>query len=479
MDLIIAEKAIAGKRIATILGKGNVEQKTSQGVPYWIVPNKNAIVFPLSGHITTIDFPIRYKAWQGVDLRKLVNADIETKYTNPKLTKALDKLLSKANTLIISTDADREGENIGLEVVSRVKEVNPSLEIRRARFSAITPKDIQDAFADLGDFDFNLAYASEARRAIDLVWGAVLTRFLSIAAGRYGKSFLSAGRVQTPALALIVDKERERLAFEVTPYWVVTANLSAKNVDFVATHKKERFLDKETAQKVVNKKADTARVLSVTKRKKTLKRPIPFDTTEFLRAATALGFSASDAMSIAESLYQKGFTSYPRTDTNIYPKNLDLKDILRKLTALPEELGSLAKQLQKQGVSTPSAGGKSAHDHPPIHPTGIFDKSQMTAREWKLYELIVRRFFATLSTDAMVNTVRLDLDIAGEPFVATGQTLIDKGWKEYYPYSTLKEVILPELAKGDEAKVKKLVLEEKETKPPARYSQGSLSLIHI
>jgi len=213
-------------------------------------------------------------------------------------------------------------------------------------------------------------------------------------------------------------------------------------------------------------------VVSVSKKKLVLKKPVPFNTTAFIRAATNIGFTAGTAMSIAESLYQSGFVSYPRTDNSAYPKNLDLGGITEKLLNV-KELAPLAEKILHQKTLVPSAG-KSTKDHPPIHPVSALSSEKIGEREWKIYELICRRFLATLSENAELESIAAEIDVGGEPFIARGKTVLKAGWKEFYHYSKTKEVFLPDLEKGESIPLKRLDIVSKETKPPARYSQGGL-----
>ncbi|MBR9707254.1 MAG: DNA topoisomerase I, partial [Candidatus Diapherotrites archaeon] len=224
---------------------------------------------------------------------------------------------------------------------------------------------------------------------------------------------------------------------------------------------------------VMDKRRDVATVLSSKASKRTIPRPVPFHTTDFLRAATTLGMTASKAMMLAESLYMKGFLSYPRTDSNVYPSSLDLKEIVKDL-AKSEGFDVLAQLILDKGPLKPSAGKKDAKDHPPIHPATAAKKSEVSADEWKIYNLVVRRFLATLADDAIVNAVKLKLDIGGETFVSNGQEIVEQGWNKFYPFSKIKVEIVPLLEEGSTAKVNDLTLEEKQTKPPAHYSQGTL-----
>ncbi len=475
MILIIAEKAIAGRRIAAFLAGKQVPGTRSENAVRFDFERDGKLytVVPLSGHIVDVDFPIRYQQWLGTDLKKLADAEISYQKTERSISGLLKKIASEVDEVVIATDADREGEAIGLEALNILKEASPGLEVKRAIFSAITKKDIEDAFSSLGKLDFDLAESANSRREIDLVWGAVLTRFLSLISGRLGKEFLSTGRVQGPTLALIVDREKERMAFKAKKYWVLSALFEKDQKKFEAVHKKGKFWNKsEAGQASKCGEPPVGTVSSVKKSKKTLSKPLPFNTTSFLRASTSLGLSAGRAMQVAESLYQAGYISYPRTDNSVYPKTLDLKATLNELAKVSDFQGLVSRLLEKGKLE--ASRGKEAKDHPPIHPVSAVPKGKLDALSWKIYELVCRRFMATLADDAVTENLSVGIDLNKEPFVAKGQRYLEKGWKLFYPYSKATETILPALKKGDKASLEKLDLLEKETQPPARYSQGSL-----
>ena len=473
MYLIISEKAIAGERIANLLADTKVGQKQFNGAKAFEFEWKGEDIrlIPLRGHISDVEFPKKYSRWKGTDVRDLISAEIIYDEAEPNISSAIRASAQEAEKMVIATDADREGESIGLEAISYAKETNEKLKIERAYFSAIIKEDIQKAFDSPEKFDYNFAYSADARREIDLMWGAVLTRFISLISGRIGHEFLSVGRVQTPTLALVVDREKERRAFKSKKYWEITAHCK-KGKRFLAMHREDKFWDEAKAREAYEKNPKSAVVKKVDRKTRTLKRPEPFNTTEFLRAAASAGVSAGRAMSLAESLYQRGFISYPRTDNKAYPKNLDLKEILNKMASVQELVDDVQKILDLKKIN-PSKG-KETKDHPPVHPVAPVQKSALGPDEWKIYELVVRRFLATLSEDAKTENVSVLLDAEGEPYVARGQVILEPGWKSVYPYSKTKEVFLPELKKEDVVKVERLELAGKETQPPGRYSQSSL-----
>ena len=472
MEVIIAEKAIAGRRIASILAGKEVPAQSIDGAQTFSI-SKEQIMVPLRGHVMDVEFPPQYTQWASTDLKQLTQAPINYLPTANAILKYLKKIAPQISRVIIATDADREGESIGLEALRAIKAGNKNVEVKRAYFSALTEKDIKPAFKQLRPFDYAFADSADVRREIDLVWGAVLTRFLSLSSGRLGKSFLSAGRVQIPTLALIVQREKERKAFEIKPYWEVHAQFEKNKQSFAAEHSNGKFWKKEEADAVLKAKDPPKGVVKkIAKKKRTLAKPLPFNTTGYLRAATAIGLSAGNAMSVAESLYQRGYVSYPRTDNTVYSKTLDLKSILYDLKKISEFALDVEKVLgQKQII--PSRG-KETKDHPPIHPATVPEKSKLNALEWKVYELIVRRFLATLYEDAITENVTVSIDLNKQPFVAHGQVFVKKGWKALYPYSQTQETFLPPLAERNTLNLKKLEQLSKETTPPNRYSEGAL-----
>lgn len=471
--LIVSEKNIAAKRLAELLG-GRYEEKKAGSVALYDfkLDGRDCTVVGLKGHILKVDFPLTYANWQEVDPAELINAQIVKVPTQKAIINTLKKEAKAADELIIATDFDREGELIGVDAVNQIKEVK-DLPVKRARFSALTKEEITRAFSQLESVYYNLAQAGEARQDIDLVWGATLTRFLSLASTRLGKNFLSVGRVQSPTLWLIVEREKEREAFVPQTYWQLKVVFEFKGQNYEASHKTERFWSKEEVEQILNKLGDTGTVVSVKTTKRSVAPPAPFNTTSFLAAAASLGFSPAKAMNIAETLYMNGYISYPRVDNTVYPESLGLRDILKTVAASPE-IGGLAEEIAAQKELKPTRGKKKATDHPPIHPTGAAKKEQLSGPEWKIYELVVRRFLATLAPSAEMESKRIDFEVNGEPFFVRGSVIKQPGWLRYYPYGQHKDDLVPDLTKGEQVKIVKPKLEEKQTQPPARYSQGSL-----
>ena len=283
MRLIVSEKNNAARRIAEILSDGSagVEQTAGVNVYSW----GGTSVVGLSGHVVGVDFPDEYSNWNKVDPAELVDAEIVKTPTQENIVNVLKRLARDADGVTIATDYDREGELIGKEAYELVREVNEDVPIDRVRFSSITENEVKSAFAEPDDLDFDLAAAGEARQIIDLIWGAALTRYLSLAAKQYGDDFISVGRVQSPTLKLLVDREREIEAFDPEDYWELFADLLADGEDdpFEAQYyyldeddnEAERIWEESEAEAVFEalQGAKSAEVTEVDRRTRTDRRP--------------------------------------------------------------------------------------------------------------------------------------------------------------------------------------------------------------
>ncbi len=474
MHYIITEKGTTAKRIAHILSGGVAKRKKIGKIDAYEFDDR--VVIGLSGHIFRLDFPRSYSDWSKIDPYELIDAEIIEVALRKDLIKALEEIAKDADIVTIATDYDREGELIGVEALNVIRRVNPSLKVDRMRYSAITEQAIRESFAARTDVDYNLAASAEAREMIDLIWGAALTRFVSLAANRLGDDFFSVGRVQSPTLALLVDKEKEIERFVPRKYWELHARLRTEGGDtFTAVHERGKFWHLEEAE-AIKKKIESTREGIVSELKKRLRRdnpPTPFDTTSFIRAASAIGFTPRRAMNIAESLYLQGLISYHRTDNTTYPETLDLRALVGQFKTSPD-FGDYAAMLLKKKQLKPTAGKKQTKDHPPIHPVSVTTRDRLDKDEWKVYELVVRRFMATLSDAAEWEDTGVKVELGGEVLDAKGRELKQQGFLAVYPYQKKEEVKLPALREREKVWLDALELQEKETKPPNRLSQASL-----
>ncbi len=504
--LIIAEKNNAAVRLALILSDGTMRRARIGPVPIYQFEGPEFLakdqpdqqegrvgtgrrmaitVIGLRGHIMALDYPDRFNVWKDVDPRSLIDEPPIKKAEATAIVAALQELAPSLDEVVVATDFDREGELIGLEAVEVIHGAHGGIPVRRTRFSSLTRGEILEAFCKerIVDLDHNLALSAETRQRVDLVWGATLTRYISLTSEQLGADFLSVGRVQSPTLALIVDREREIRAFVPVPYWEVNGTFGThadpprtnEQVTFPGLHRSGRFPEEAPATAVVRTTsgAPTGTVVSVSREERKDFPPSPFNTTAFLAAITAMGMSAARAMAIAENLYTSGYISYPRTDNTVYPRTLSLRTILESLRATP--FASEVEQILAQDQLRPSRGKRQTTDHPPIHPSAAADPKKLGKEPWKVYELVVRRFLATLAPAGLVRATKLTVSVEGEPFDVEGKELLAEGWRAYYPYFPFHAAPVPtHLQEGDAVTVLAVQVDRKETEPPRRYGQGSL-----
>ncbi len=473
MHLIIAEKNIAAQRISQILASPKRPQTSREGgVPTYSWDGTEVV--GLKGHVVELDFPPEFQDWRSAanTPRSLIDAPLVKRVTEKKIVSLIQRLGKKADSVTIATDYDTEGELIGKEAYELIRAVNPRVPIHRARFSAITTDEIRAAFSQPGSLDMAIAAAGETRQVVDLVWGASLTRFISLAARRGGTSILSVGRVQSPTLAMIVDREKEIETFVPEPYWVLGISSEKDAIPFDAEHAQGRFLVESEAIAARDRTREPLRVCDIRETEKVERPPPPFDTTAYIVAAARLGFGAARAMQVAEDLYMNGYISYPRTDNTIYPPSLHLEGILTALQKTEFQKEVAWVRAHRRG--TPTRGKKESTDHPPIHPTSAATREDLGEERWKIYELVVRRFLATLSPDARWSMQRVSLLAAEEPYTASGSRLLEPGWRTVYRYWDVKERALPVLLLNEILPLKDVTLEAKETQPPPRFTQSRL-----
>ncbi|RDZ65579.1 DNA topoisomerase I [Haloferax sp. Atlit-12N] len=485
-ELIITEKDNAARRIADILSGETASAERMNGVNVYKWGGKRCI--GLSGHVVGVDFPPEYNDWRDVEPVELIGAPVEKHPTQENIVAALRRLARRAGNVTIATDYDREGELIGKEAYELVRDVNEDVPVDRVRFSSITKREVTEAFENPDDLDFDLAAAGEARQIIDLVWGAALTRFLSLSARQLGNDFISVGRVQGPTLKLIVDREREIEAFDPEDYWELFSKLT-KDADGDAESFEAQYFylddDGTEAERVWNEEdaeeayqtllgVEAAEVASVNRRTRTDTPPAPFNTTQFIRAAGSIGYSAQRAMSIAEDLYTAGYITYPRTDNTVYPDDLDPRELLGAFEG-DRRFKEDAESLLEQEEIEPTEGDNETTDHPPIHPTGeLPSASDLTEDEWDVYELVVRRFFATVAEDAVWEHLRVVAEVEGLSLKANGKRLLEAGYHDVYPYFNSSESFVPDVEEGESLVLSDTHLDAKQTQPPRRYGQSRL-----
>ncbi len=479
-ELIITEKPNAALKIAQALASGKPIKKNQKGVPYYEIThgNKDIVVGCAVGHLYTVAEKAKKKAWSypvfDIEWEETGKTKKDSSYTKKYLS-TLKSLSKNAKEFTIATDYDIEGEVIGLNVTRFACEQKDA---NRMKFSTLTKPDLVRAYDEkLNHLDWGQALAGETRHFLDWMYGINLSRALTLsiknATGMH--KILSSGRVQGPALKIIVDKERDIIAFKPEPFWELTLTGELKDGKITAQHKENPFWNKEKAANVLEKikPEKKGKVSNVSKNEFTQMPPAPFDlTTLQTESYRTHGINPSTTLEMAQSLYLDGAISYPRTSSQQLPPAIGYQRIMQDL-AKQDEYKEGCSQLLSKPQLKPNNGAKTDPAHPAIYPTGTIPT--LRGKELKVYDLIVRRFLATFGEPATRETVTIEVSVKDEPFVSKGTRTTKKGWHELYGrYSTQKEEELPKTEIGQDVTITELNMLDKETQPPKRYTQASI-----
>ncbi len=458
-ELIITEKPQAASKISMALG--NAVTKNSGGVSYYEVDRDGKKIFVACavGHLFSLhqnksgsDFPIFDVSWKPNYLVR--KKDFTKKYFDLILL-----LVKKAGSITVATDYDIEGEVIGFNIV---RYLCGQKDASRMKFSTLTSGEINKAYDfKRSTINWGQAIAGETRHFLDWFYGINLSRALMSAVKSTGRfRVMSIGRVQGPALNLIVKKEKEIQSFKSKPYWQVFINV--KNSHVVKLKHVKDIFDKKQISKFEKIKGKSALAETVKKQELLPPQP-PFNLTSLQTEVYKFyGITPSRTLQIAQSLYLNGLISYPRTSSQKLPPSINYKEILEKLSK-KFKTGHLLKR------SSPVEGKKTDSAHPSIYPTG--EIQVLAGEEEKIYNLVVKRFLSLFCEDAVLDRKRISLEIDVLKFSTSGSEVSKKAWMEIYP-SKLKEVSLPDL--NGEVKIINVEVEEKETQPPRRYSPASI-----
>ena len=483
--VIVAEKNSVARAIASFLGGVSVKRLQVEGVPayefYW--NNSRALSIGVSGHILDFDFPKEYNKWNSIDPRQLffIKPVLVTREGAYKYIKALRQLAQKTSTVILALDADVEGEAIAFEVMRIMSQANPSLEFKRAWFSAITRTDILEAFKNFRKPNENLANKAFSRMIVDLTIGASFTRILTLSVEKRngflpkGK-FLSYGPCQTPVLYLVVKRELERENFKKKKYYVLRVKFESPEGVFTGH---ATFDDASKANEALSVVKSIGKGIVASSEYVTvnIQPPVPLNTVYLeSRGSLFLNLRPKETLAIAETLYANGYISYPRTETTRYPPTLNLKNILSMFSEW-ENTGWYVKKLLLKGFK-PTEGREDDKAHPPIYPTKAASKNEIVRKfgekAWRVYEYVARHFLATLSEDAIVERQKIIVNIDQLQFQAEGRKVVYLGFYNVYPYSVPQDEPLPYVLKGEEVRVLEAKLEERTTQPPQYLSEAEL-----
>ncbi|AAS39420.1 MULTISPECIES: DNA topoisomerase III [Bacillus] len=482
-SVVIAEKPSVARDIARVLKcdkKGNGYLEGSKYIVTWAL-----------GHLVTLADPesydVKYKKWNLEDLPMLPERLKLTviKQTGKQFNAVKSQLLRKdVNEIIVATDAGREGELVARWIIDKVRINKP---IKRLWISSVTDKAIKDGFANLkpGRAYDNLYASAVARSEADWYIGLNATRALTT---RFNAQ-LNCGRVQTPTVAMIANREDEIKNFKAQTYYGIEAQTTNQlKLTWQDANGNSRSFNKEKIDGIV-KGLDkhNATVMEIDKKQKKSFSPGLYDLTELQRDANKkFGYSAKETLNIMQKLYeQHKVLTYPRTDSRYISSDI--------VGTLPERLKACGvgeyRPLAHKVLQKPIKANKSfvddskVSDHHAIIPTeGYVNFSAFTDKERKIYDLVVKRFLAVLFPAFEYEQLTLRTKVGNETFIARGKTILHAGWKEVYENrfedddvtDDVKEQLLPRIEKGDTLTVKLIMQTSGQTKAPARFNEATL-----
>lgn len=480
--LVICEKADAAKRIAEALGN-NIDAFDTKGIRFYFVSNneRKFVVCSALGHLYSLGNCRKdRKVYPVFDLMWLPLNDIDKNKANViERIKVIEEMAKNATEFINACDYDVEGSTIGFNILKYACKVDFQ-DVLRAKFSTLTRDELREAFKNLKKgIDEGLVKAGITRHIVDYLWGINLSRILisSLQHTQYGGGALSIGRVQGPTLKFIVDREIEIESFVTRPYWTLNALIEYDKVKAYASYFRDRITKEKEALMISKENEGEMGIVNEVKRTRVeLKAPTPFNTGDLQKEAYRLfGFSPSLTLNIAEQLYLQAYISYPRTNSQKLPRTVDYFKIIGELGKL-KEYHSEAKTLLSTKLR-PHEGDKDDPAHPCIYPTGEIEGiEKLNERQRKLFDLIVRRFFATFADNAIVERLQFLICVKEKHlWKINGRRYINLGWIKFYrEYFDTEETEIPALDKGDRVLLRKVIVEEKFEKRPPRYNRGSL-----
>ncbi len=490
--ILIAEKPDAAHRIAISLSNTDPKEIKKNGVKYYVFEkNKQEhVVVAAVGHLFNLkqikrgNYPVFDVHWiPSYKARK--SCEFTKKYLD-----TIKKVINdyKFSEFIIATDYDREGSVIGFNILKFIclNEKNDlyasdkiclKCKAKRMKFSTLTKQDLTKAYNETSNLDFGLINAGITRNILDFYYGINSSKALTSSLKTQNSfTLLTAGRVQSPILYLLNEREKEIKKFKSIKFWQIELHAEFNGIRIIASHKNKKFWKKEEAEEIVkncyNKKAIVSN-LNVKKYKQD--PPIPFNVTSLqIECYKLFGYSPSVTSIIAQNLYSRAMISYPRTSSQKLPPQIGYKKIMESISKLKEYELLIQKLLKKTNL-IPRQGKLEDTAHEAIHPTIEPPKRKLIGNKWKVYDIICKRFLSVFADPAIKESINVTIDIDGNEFVTRGERTLENNWIDFYqPYIKSNDVILPDIKNGDELEIKNIKILEKETSPPSRFSQSSI-----
>jgi DNA topoisomerase-1 len=456
-------------------------KKMENGVPYYTAKRSgDIVVVPALGHLYTVaskkrgerGYPVFDFRWVPRYLAERGAARIRT------WLKVISKLAENADKFIDACDYDIEGSIIGYSILKYACG-NKENTAQRMKYSTLTKEELEKTYIKpLSSLDFALIEAGLTRHEVDWLYGINLSRALTTAAKNYSGKYatLSTGRVQGPTLKFLETREKSIKCFVPTPYWTIKAKIKIGRRVFEAEYEKTPVVTKAEAEKIIEdcqgRDGETEKVTVKTFQQMS---PFPFDLGSLQSEAYRLfRYTPMRTSSIAQRLYLDALISYPRTSSQKLPPAIGYAAILRKLGRIPEYMQDAGELLAKPALK-PNEGKKIDPAHPAIYPTGNLPEKSLNSAERNVWDLIIRRFMAVFGEPAVLQSIKVVISINGNRFQLNGRRTLEEGWLRFYKhYVKSADAALPPMEEGQKVSVKRVVLEDKLTTPPARYNPSTL-----
>ncbi|KAG2735808.1 hypothetical protein G9P44_002022 [Scheffersomyces stipitis] len=491
--LCVAEKPSIAREVSRILSGGRFTTRNSRNKfikNYDFTYNFTSLgvcdvtMTSVVGHITNMDFPPAYQ-WGRCVPGRLFDVEVIEKVTKQDVFDNISNEARTASRLMIWTDCDREGEFIGFEIYKAAFKGNSAIQVGdiwRSQFSHLERSHIIDAASHPRSLDMNSVNAVACRMEIDFRVGTSFTRLLTdcLKQNRIIEKggLASYGTCQFPTLGFVVDRYKRVKSFIPEKFWYIAVDIRKQNQKSSFAWTKGRFFDRMFVTQLYQDclQTEEGTITNVESKRTTNWRPLPLTTVELQKdCARFFRMSAKAALDAAERLYNKGFLSYPRTETDSFPATMDFAGVIAKQTG-DGRWGAYANSLMANGHEMPRNGSHDDKAHPAIHPVNYVAIDSLTsADEKKVYEYVVRRFLACCSKDAVGHQTTATLQWGNETFTASGLIVTEKNYLEIYTYKkweTTKQ--LPPLEEGEKVRISSGQMKEGETSPPNHMTETEL-----
>ena len=479
--LVITEKPSSASRIANALDEESKPTRmTNRRVTYYSARNGDAelIIVSALGHLYTISqvgegwtYPIFDFKWVPV-----YQQDKSKKHTK-RYVEAIKELGEEASEYVSACDYDIEGSLIAFNILRYALGEQTLSKSKRMFFNTLTDEDLRKAWSNLSDsLDYPTIASGKARHEIDWLYGINLSRALTESTKRFGdRRTLSIGRVQGPTLRFVKEREAEIRSFVPTPFWNVKAETIIDEVTYRLQYRnqpvKRELQAKNIRKKCAGKEGLVKKIIETIE---IVVPPTPFNLSDLQKEAYRIyKIKPSKTLDLAEKLYLSAHISYPRTDSQRLPPTIDFRDILTRLCN-DDKYVEYAKVLLSKETILPIQGKKDDQAHPAIHPTGKTSR-KMPVQNYQVFDLIVRRFMASMSEPALKKKTEVVIDVNGEIFTLSLEEYENQGWRIIYPFHQLREFPpIGNLQVGMTIPIQRLSTRRQYTKPARRFDAISL-----